>query len=933
MSQLNQPNLITRHEIHTRTELWKDKIYYISNNPYWNKDYQFLPLPRRFAEILAEFREAVDKQKASETSEEARQEAQQTISNIYQTIRELIEEEIEMFEVEGIDFEPGTIITEEQKKELEEYEKNQQQRIKQLKLGLNKKTISQLRRFNEEHIDYSQYQITILLDQWETNKKIVDDRKNICFILQDTQDTFQFCYQPPRGNFPALTDFLWNRNNIWYETTNWQRINHENAIITAKRSHFIHNYPKFFSQGGNGVLHHSPKFGHKDEICQCPSFLESTTFKQLTSDWQPEYKLFKLNNFQGTSKGTLTNARGTYPVFHTLDVSPIDLDDFLTADVRPTSFFLLPSFYSGGICSARTFSTKFIGLDEWIKNAKMERESDYEHLLKHVNVNYFWGSKKIHESTLDEMNLETGFKIEVRANPAGIMYRFISNKVLFRYSEDLSFTLDADQLERASRNMLVKGATGALKFFTAGIVDGEEALKQEAGLNEATKNYLHSGKADKSKDERQSERKKTLASAGVNAVSSVLGSIPSLLDASHTHGNYSLAELALRFDSIQFHIRIEMNDNLAKRYQEMKGLKKNGNQPFNTKKIGNIFAKGYFKIVPNIFQGDKNGFFAGIFSRGVYLYEKHPDEYFLEPLESGEFKSGILNTDQVSTNTTIQTNYKSSIGRDNQTDVDGMSWVRKDSYCRPVGGGGTPTCGNPGCKNPNCQPHGGDLFPKLIEAGRKYMKLDVPNHSESNCKSYTTYNGKSCCTKAHGASWRFDASASWSSDPVPLKKGVKYDWYIHAFSSGQKDNKQFRGLDDGVKVILKQDGDTWELAFVGTIEITETIGNPDAIGSGVEIDDYEEVVPEMEDESMTEGLGDLEQSMEPEEEQQQQLEVQEEQEPEPEAQKQDEKQEELEQEEEKTKQKTKEKQRQKQKQKQKEDEEQQEPENSREGEK
>jgi len=271
------------------------------------------------------------------------------------------------------------------------------------------------------------------------------------------------------------------------------------------------------------------------------------------------------------------------------------------------------------------------------------------------------------------MNLEKGFEIEVRTNPAGIMYRFISNKVLFRYSEDLTFTLDADQLEKASRNFLVKGATGALKFFTAGIVDGEETLKQEAGLGENTKNYLHSGKTDKSKDERQSERKKTLASAGINAVGSVMGSIPSLLDASHTHGNYSLAELALRFDGIQFHIRIEVNDNLCKRYQKMKGLKHNGNKPFNTKKIGNIFQKGYFKIVPNIFQGDRDGFFASIFSKGVYMYEEHPDEYFLEPLEEGKFARGILNTNQVSTNTTIQTDYKSSIGRDNQTDVDGMS--------------------------------------------------------------------------------------------------------------------------------------------------------------------------------------------------------------------------------------------------------------------
>lgn len=908
---LIQPNLITQKEIHIRTELWKDHIYYISNNPYWNKDYQFLPIPQRFATILQEFRAEVDKQKASERTEEERQEAQTRINEIYQQIRELIEEEIEQAESQEIELEPLDLgaSPEGQKEQIEylkEWEKKKQEKIKQLKLGLNKRNIAQLRRFNDEHTEIYQEEITELLNEWENCKKVVDDRKNICFILQDTQDTFQFCYQPPKGNFPALSDFLWNKNNIWYETTNWQRINHENAIITAKRSHFIHNYSKFFSQGANGVLHHWPKFGHKDEICQCPSFLESTGYADFHADWQPEYKLFKLEDFQSLQRAYLHNSKGKYPVFHTLNTKAISPDDFLSQDVRPTSFFLLPSFYNQGIYSAKTFGgVKFAGaknktpLLDWIKNAKMERGSDYEHLLKHVNVNYFWGSKKIHESTLDEMNLERGFDIVVRCNPAGIMYQFKSFKVLFRYSEDLTFTLDADQLEKASRNFLIKGATGALKFFTAGIVDGEETLKQEAGLNETTKNYLHSGKTDKSKDERQSERKKTLASAGINAVGSVMGSIPSLLDASHTHGNYSLAELALRFESIQFKIRLEYNDNLMKRYQMMKGLKKNGNQPFNTKKIGNIFSKGYFKIVPHIFQGDKNGFFAGIFSRGVYLYKEHPDEYFLEPLEKGKFERGILNSDPVGTSTTIQTDYKSSIGRDNQTDFDGMSWVRKDSYCR---GGGE------------------DLFPRLIEAGKKYMKLDVPAHSESNCRSYTTHNGRSVCTKAHDASWRFDAHASWSSDPVTLKKDVKYDWYIHAFSSGQKDNKQFRGLDDGVKVILKQDGDTWELAFVGTAEITETIGNPDAIGSGVEIDDYDEIVPDMEDETQTEGLDNLDKDLEPEEgkERHDEVEVQDELEPEPEEQKQDEKQDELEPEDEKTK--DKQKQKQKQKDKQKEDE-------------
>src|SRR3954464_137605 len=121
---------------------------------------------------------------------------------------------------------------------------------------------------------------------------------------------------------------------------------------------------------------------------------------------------------------------------------------------------------------------------------------------------------------------------------------------------------------------------------------------------------------------------------------------------------------------------------------------------------------------------------------------------------------------------------------------------------------------------------------------------------------------------------------------------------MHAFSSGEKDEKNFRGVDDNITVKITQDGADWSLDITGRVEITETIGNPDAIGSGVEIDGVEELLPEMEDGQQTEGLNNLEQSMEPEEEQQNQndQEIQEEleQQQEPEAQKQEEKQDELE---------------------------------------
>jgi hypothetical protein len=110
-------------------------------------------LPKRFAEILTEFKEAVSKQKQTERSETEQEQAKEKINQIYLEIKELIQEEIEQEESLEIEFEPGASEAEqkEQKQELEEFEKEKQERIKNLKLGLKKTTLSQFQRFNEEH--------------------------------------------------------------------------------------------------------------------------------------------------------------------------------------------------------------------------------------------------------------------------------------------------------------------------------------------------------------------------------------------------------------------------------------------------------------------------------------------------------------------------------------------------------------------------------------------------------------------------------------------------------------------------------------------------------------------------------------------------------------------------------------------------------------
>ena len=268
MNKLFQSNKITLHEIYTRTELWKDKIYHISNNPYRfpknNGSGDFLPLPQRFASILQEFKEEVNKQKSKERTEIELNESQQRINEVYQKIKELIQNQITNLEnsIENEDAEDKLYKSREQGKSIF---------LKNLKLGLNKKTFSQFQKFNQEHLGNNE-KIERLLKEWKEQREILLDRKNACFILEDNDQYLKFCYQPLQGIFVNLKEFLFYRNNIWYEVQSWERINHENAVIICQRSFFIHNYFKFFSQGANGVLHCSPNFKNQDEICPMSSF-------------------------------------------------------------------------------------------------------------------------------------------------------------------------------------------------------------------------------------------------------------------------------------------------------------------------------------------------------------------------------------------------------------------------------------------------------------------------------------------------------------------------------------------------------------------------------------------------------------------------------------------------------------------------------------
>jgi len=128
MPTINQNNQITLREIHTRADLWKDKIYYLERNPYWNKSFSFLPTPKKYAQILQEFQKEIQRQKDQvKENNETKAKAQERIKEIKQELKEWIETIIATYGLEP---------TEEE-----------QEQIKLLKSALNIFTLNQWQEF------------------------------------------------------------------------------------------------------------------------------------------------------------------------------------------------------------------------------------------------------------------------------------------------------------------------------------------------------------------------------------------------------------------------------------------------------------------------------------------------------------------------------------------------------------------------------------------------------------------------------------------------------------------------------------------------------------------------------------------------------------------------------------------------------------------
>jgi hypothetical protein len=231
------------------------------------------------------------------------------------------------------------------------------------------------------------------------------------------------------------------------------------------------------------------------------------------------------------------------------------------------------------------FSSKNLdkSLLEWAKDNNVDENSEGSHLLRHCNLQFFWNGKIIYKTELDKIYLDS-MHLEIKANPSDIMYTFQSKNILFKWSEDVQFTIDknmTNDIIRATNNTTGGAIRGGIEGGAEGAIAGavtegtREITTTITGTDTRGANIdsvIHKQiKTVDSKSQKniQTELKTNIAS-NEELISSMLGIISTILDSGYVKNNYTLIEFALQFGINNFQIRVEFNENQFERYKRTK---------------------------------------------------------------------------------------------------------------------------------------------------------------------------------------------------------------------------------------------------------------------------------------------------------------------------------------------------------------------------
>lgn len=621
---LNQ-NKVQKRDIHTRKELWQQKIKLFDlkkfDKDFWDKNYEFLPLPKTYNRIQKKVKDWIDKNKDAESQ--------------YLELQKKLGE---------------TLI------ELAQNEQAEKRELKRVAFALSKNNWEQIEKINQEKIKDSR--INELVEEY---KKIKEELREPCYIIYHENNVLLFTYHNIRGADLELSNYGFLYRNKLYFISKFTYI--DNAKLYCQVEAYVDKiylyYGNYLRGMGTIKIQEAPLF--LEDLNLCYSFCEdlgNVKLLETRGDWQPRFKCmyFDLSEIKPGKMTWKTIGEGDNDKEFRI---PIDFEPKSAGwfrrladkakDKQILAFITPDDYYDDKNVLYRKFSkSKSNGQGDYqeISLPSDDRGENwfnkFPHLVygPHCVVQIFFLNKLIHTGFLNQFQIREEVKtnsdslltrrkfyiqylVQQKANPAGIYYYFKSGAQIWKNEIAVSRVFNQTKLLGGIIDTVAKvgGAiVGGASGGTAGAKVGSAVGKAVSGFltkkNDVYKALGFEG-GEKEMVENEEQTRRMYNSPNKNLIKHTE---PALFYPNTVDLKYDMFEFANRYTYPYIKWRFSISNNLVNALENSNNYSHllNINTTFNT--LGSLIKRGFWRAELNL-KTNCDGLMKEIFAKGVHFYE------------------------------------------------------------------------------------------------------------------------------------------------------------------------------------------------------------------------------------------------------------------------------------------------------------------------
>ncbi|MCE8169265.1 MAG: hypothetical protein I3273_04040 [Candidatus Moeniiplasma glomeromycotorum] len=266
------------------------------------------------------------------------------------------------------------------------------------------------------------------------------------------------------------------------------------------------------------------------------------------------------------------------------------------------------------------------------------------------------------------------------------------DKTLESKTQDSKSGIDERQGERSAvmSGMSIPDTNAKVRYPSSirGTSTGSDSKFSRTSEGTSHRQSKDIGQGDTSSSSQARSTSVSYSFSPAQSTTAVLGVVPSMMATSNLDNDYSLLDFILHKKSPAFKIRIQYNKPQISHYvQNLRMRRKEGHKLVCKTVFANLTdVAGFHKYIPHMIEGDTNGFFADLYSRGVEQYKNTPKEIWNLDLGEMETPKDNMIISKFAANYTAHEELIKEIGStDEYSHEDEKVWLNYVSYLKKEG--------------------------------------------------------------------------------------------------------------------------------------------------------------------------------------------------------------------------------------------------------